>query len=129
MSKDALSREIAFLLGVGAVPSGNADGSQADAPEAAPGQSVGTDAEIGMLARLMLSDLRLYYPDRYERAIREGNLFEVFNDELSKGRAMLDERYPQVAERHRILAAALKTILQGMSRPESASSSSGKRTH
>ncbi|HZM70810.1 MAG TPA: zinc-ribbon domain-containing protein [Candidatus Cryosericum sp.] len=129
MSKDALSREIAFLLGVGAVSSGGAAGPRADEPEAAPGNRIGPDAEIGMLARLMLSDLRLYYPDRYERAVRDGNLFEVFSDELSKGRAMLDERYPQVAERHRILAAALKTGVEGKSRSESATSSSGRRTN
>lgn len=129
MTRDALSREIAFLLGRGAVSTGAAPGPQTDESEPEADDPAGPDAEIGMLARLMLSDLRLYYPDRYERALRDGNLFEVFNDELSKGRAMLDERYPQVAERHRILAAALKTSLEGMSRSEPASSSSGKRTH
>jgi hypothetical protein len=89
---------------------------------------VGPDEEIGVLARLMLSDLRLYYPDRYEQAVREGTLFDVFSDELTKGRAMLDERYPEVPDRHKILAAALRDGLESGSASGEAASSSGTRT-
>jgi predicted Zn finger-like uncharacterized protein len=116
MGAEALRREIASLLARplpsrGEVSAVGRPGVAADAGDA----TAGPDAEISALARLMLADLRLYYPERYDQAVRDGRLFEVFSDELSKGRAMLDERYPQVAERHQILAAALKAGTRSLS--------------
>jgi CheY-like chemotaxis protein len=129
MSAEALRLEIARLLGerrlaathpaVAAIPPPRPDTAE---------PKVGPDEEIGVLARLMLSDLRLYYPDRYEQAVREGTLFDVFSDELTKGRAMLDERYPEVPDRHKILAAALRDGLESGSASGEAASSSGTRT-
>jgi CheY-like chemotaxis protein len=62
---------------------------------------------IGRLARLMLSDLRLYNPDRFERALNEDKLLQTFRDELGKGREIVDQRFPGLATRHDLLAAAL----------------------
>jgi len=121
MSPEALRRGIACLLGQERT-SGGADPvprSGEPGPDP-PDDGSGPEAEISMLARLMLSDLRLYYPERYEQAVRDGKLFETFSDELSRGRAMLDERFPQVAERQKILAAALRNGIE--------SSSSGTQT-
>lgn len=63
--------------------------------------------EIARLARIMLSDLRLYNPDRFTEALRAGRLFEAFKDELARGRDLVDHRFPGVAARQDLLHAAL----------------------
>ena len=124
MSPEALRLEIARLLGERRLAATHPAVAATPAPPTDTADpTVGPDEEIGVLARLMLSDLRLYYPDRYEQAIREGTLFEVFSDELTKGRAMLDERYPEVPDRHKILAAALRDGLEAGSHEHTPSSS------
>jgi len=67
---------------------------------------------IARLARLMLSDLRLYNPDRFERALNEDQLLQIFRDELAKGREIVDQRFPGVAARHDLLAAALRDAIE-----------------
>jgi predicted Zn finger-like uncharacterized protein len=70
--------------------------------------SPGTAAEeIARLARIMLADLRLYNPDRFTEALRSGRLLESFKDELARGRDLVDHRFPEVASRQEMLAAAL----------------------
>jgi len=64
--------------------------------------------EIARLARLMLSDLRLYNPDRFAQALRSGQVLEMFKSELARGRDLVDQRFPQTASRQELLAAALK---------------------
>jgi CheY-like chemotaxis protein len=67
---------------------------------------------IARLARLMLSDLRLYNPDRFERALNEDTLLQTFRDELGKGREIVDQRFPGLETRHDLLAAALLEAIQ-----------------
>jgi len=75
---------------------------------AAGGDSPGTAAEeIARLARIMLADLRLYNPDRFTEALRSGRLIESFKEELARGRDLVDHRFPEVASRQELLAAAL----------------------
>lgn len=72
------------------------------------GDSPGTAAEeIARLARIMLADLRLYNPDRFTEALRSGRLLDSFKDELARGRDLVDHRFPEVASRQELLAAAL----------------------
>jgi len=68
----------------------------------------GVGDEIRRLARIMLADLRLYNPDRFRTALMSGRLLEVFKDELERGRAIVDHRFPEVATRQDLLAAALR---------------------
>ena len=78
---------------------------EADAPERAAGRPA---EEIARLARLMLSDLKLYNPDRFAQALQSGQVLEIFKAELSRGRDLVDQRFPQTPMRQDLLAAALR---------------------
>ncbi len=84
-----------------------------EAEEAEDEEAEQPSSAIGRLARLMLSDLRLYNPDRFERALNEDKLLQTFRDELAKGRDIVDQRFPGVATRHDLLAAALLEAIEG----------------
>ena len=79
-----------------------------DSSEAAPRPGGRPAEEIARLARLMLSDLKLYNPDRFAQALRSGQVLEIFKAELSRGRDLVDQRFPQTSTRQEMLAAALK---------------------
>jgi predicted Zn finger-like uncharacterized protein len=79
-----------------------------DDPDAASRQGGRPAEEIARLARLMLSDLKLYNPDRFAQALRSGQVLEIFKAELARGRDLVDQRFPQTASRQDLLAAALK---------------------
>ena len=64
-------------------------------------------------ADLMLSDLRLYNPDRFAQAVRDGRVLQVFQAELARGRELVDERFPELPSRQALLARALKEGLRG----------------
>ena len=65
-------------------------------------------AEIRRLARIMLSDLKIYYPDRFDRAVSERHFFESFRDELTRGKDLIAGRFPNLPDRLEILAGALR---------------------
>ncbi len=44
------------------------------------------------LARLILSDIVIYHPQKVEQAIRDDNFFEVLHDEIDEGRQYYDSR-------------------------------------
>lgn len=76
-------------------------------------RSVGVGAieprpEIRRLARIMLSDLKIYYPDRFERAVLERRFFESFREELTKGKELIAGRFPDLVDRLEVLAGALR---------------------
>jgi len=75
---------------------------------ASPTAPPGVGDEIRRLARIMLADLRLYNPERFQAALISGRLLEVFKDELERGRAIIDHRFPDVTTRQDLLAAALR---------------------
>ncbi|HET8946341.1 MAG TPA: zinc-ribbon domain-containing protein [Candidatus Polarisedimenticolia bacterium] len=77
-------------------------------PEPAPRPGGRPAEEIARLARLMLSDLKLYNPDRFAQALRSGQVLEIFKAELARGRDLVDQRFPQTATRQEMLAAALR---------------------
>jgi predicted Zn finger-like uncharacterized protein len=80
-----------------------------DDPDATPARAGGKPAEeIARLARLMLSDLKLYNPDRFAQAVRSGQVLEIFKAELARGRDLVDQRFPQTTSRQDLLAAALR---------------------
>ena len=87
-----------------------------DQPPVAPRGSR-PEEEIARLARLMLSDLKLYNPDRFAQALRSGQVLEIFKAELSRGRDLVDQRFPQTASRQEMLAAALREGIERESAP------------
>jgi predicted Zn finger-like uncharacterized protein len=70
-------------------------------------------AEIRRLARIMISDLKIYDPERFRAALVERRFFETFREELIKGKELIDGRFPDLPERLEILAAALREGLAG----------------
>jgi predicted Zn finger-like uncharacterized protein len=65
-------------------------------------------AEIRRLARIMISDLKIYYPDEFRSALLERRFSETFREELGQAKALIVRRFPGLPERMEILAAALK---------------------
>jgi predicted Zn finger-like uncharacterized protein len=64
--------------------------------------------EIRRLARIMLSDLKIYRPEDFRAALLSRRFFETFRDELTKGKELIDHRFPTRSDRLQILATALK---------------------
>jgi len=85
---------------------------------------------IRRLARLMLSDLRLYNPDRFAQALREGRVLQVFHAELQRGRELVDQRFPDLPARQTLLSEALQDGVARASAvpPPVPPTASGRRT-
>ncbi|MFQ5878091.1 MAG: hypothetical protein ACE5JH_10460 [Acidobacteriota bacterium] len=74
----------------------------------------------------MLSDLKIYYPDRFERAVAQGRLFETFSEELTKGKDLIHARFPDLPDRIQVLAQALRDGLSA-ERPAAPAPPAGSR--
>ena len=84
-------------------------GPPVDDPSLAP---IEPRAEIRRLARIMLSDLKIYHPENYQRAVLERRFFETFREEMTKGKELIEHRFPDLPERIEVLAAALREGLE-----------------
>jgi len=90
------------------------ESSAMDAAAAPIGAGVATHeridprAEIQRLARIMLSDLKIYHPDTFLGAIVERRFFETFREELTNGKDLIIRRFPDLPNRLEVLAAALR---------------------
>ncbi len=69
-------------------------------------------AEIRRLARIMLSDLKIYHPADFQRAVVDRRFFETFREEMMKGKDLIAHRFPDLPERIEVLAAALREGLE-----------------
>jgi predicted Zn finger-like uncharacterized protein len=92
-------------------------------PVAAPpppgaGADLATEnARAERLARIIVSDIVLYNPEKFEAAIRDGNVIEALDSELAEARAHFRERIPErVRERKDFLGEELIRVarLRGM---------------
>jgi predicted Zn finger-like uncharacterized protein len=86
----------------------------ASAAEAALGGDV---ARAERLARIIVSDVVLYNPEKFEAGVRAGNVLEAMGAEMEEGRAHFRERVPErVRERRDFLAEELLRVarLRGM---------------
>ncbi len=72
----------------------------------------GDEGEIRRLARIMISDIQMYHPEKFARALKEGTFFEAFSEELGRGKEIVDQRFGQLANRIQILAAGLRDALE-----------------
>lgn len=82
-----------------------------------PRDALDPQAEIERLARIMLSDLKLYYPDRFVSAVHDGRLLEIFRSELLRGKDLITNRFPDLPDRMALLTTALR---QGIEEERSA---------
>ena len=87
------------------------------AKEVDPRDALDPAAEIQRLARIMLSDLKLYNPDRFASAVHDGRLLETFRGELLRGKDLITTRFPDLPDRMALLTAALR---QGIEEEQSA---------
>lgn len=55
--------------------------------------------EARRLARLILSDIVIYHPEKVEKAIRDDNFFEVLHSQIEEGRQYYDSRVPLTVRR------------------------------
>ncbi len=76
--------------------------------------------EIGRLARIMVSDLKLYNPDRFERALQDGQFLRAFRMELTRGRDMIVQRFPDLPGCVALLSSALREALESERRSSAA---------
>lgn len=86
--------------------------SPAAASAAAISPASAEEMEIRRLARIMISDIQMYHPEKFNRALREGTFFESFGEELGKGREIVDQRFARVANRAQLMASALRDTLE-----------------
>jgi predicted Zn finger-like uncharacterized protein len=65
-------------------------------------------SEIHRLARIMVSDLKIYHPDEFRRAVLERRFSESFREEMTQAKNLIAHRFPQMPDRMAVLAEALK---------------------
>jgi predicted Zn finger-like uncharacterized protein len=82
------------------------------APPTAMVEHSAEEMEIRRLARIMVSDIQMYHPEKFNRALREGTFFESFGEELGKGKEMVDQRFARVPNRAQLMASALRDALE-----------------
>lgn len=95
----AEDRALAHLTETGGEP------SPASAPDAA---ILDPREEIRRLARIMISDLKIYYPGEFRKALVERNFTAAFHEELAQAKDLIARRFPDLPERMEWLAGALK---------------------
>ena len=79
-----------------------------------PFMSQDPQAKAKRLARALISDLVVYYPDRRQEGLRKGNLKEVFGEEIKKSwEEYRDQVGKEVAESTSYFNDALNDILAG----------------
>ena len=62
-------------------------------PPAAPADDA--KAKARRLARLIVSDIALYYRKNVEQGVREGNFYEVLGHEVREARSLYERRVPE----------------------------------
>jgi CheY-like chemotaxis protein len=65
-------------------------------------------SEIHRLARIMVSDLKIYHPEDFHRAVVERRFSETFREEMSQAKDLIGRRFPDMHDRMAVLAEALK---------------------
>jgi CheY-like chemotaxis protein len=69
--------------------------------------------EARRLARLILSDIIIYHPQKVDAGIRANNFFEVLKDEIEEGRQYYDTRVPfRVRQDTEIFSETLQQFVQ-----------------
>jgi len=65
-------------------------------------------SEIRRLARIMVSDLKMYHPEGFRQALLERRFSEAFREELAQAKDLIAHRFPTLTDRMAILSEALK---------------------
>jgi predicted Zn finger-like uncharacterized protein len=111
MSEESLRAALAALVPRPGAAGPDRDDVPDDLEDLDGGDAPGSgraEEEIRRLARLMLSDLKLYNPDRFAQALRTGQVLEIFKGELARGRDLVDQRFPDLPARQDLLQSGLR---------------------
>jgi hypothetical protein len=65
-------------------------------------------SEIHRLARIMVSDLKMYHPEEFRRAVVERRFSDTFREEMTQAKDLIGRRFPDMPDRMAVLAEALK---------------------
>jgi predicted Zn finger-like uncharacterized protein len=65
-------------------------------------------SEIHRLARIMVSDLKMYHPEEFRRAVVERRFSDTFREEMTQAKDLIGHRFPGMPDRMAVLAEALK---------------------
>jgi hypothetical protein len=90
------------------------------APPQAAGAEAAPDADVAnaeRLARIIVSDIVLYNPEKFESGIRDGNVLEALEAEVEEGRSHFEQRVElRVRESRDFLAEEVVRVarLRGM---------------
>jgi len=121
------ARLSALLVGPAAGPRAAASTRETTTPRTAADSDIGSGAaaggplaqngadepidprsEIHRLARIMVSDLKIYHPDEFRRALMERRFSETFREELTQAKDLIARRLPDMPGRMAVLTEALK---------------------
>jgi CheY-like chemotaxis protein len=110
---------------VEALGSGPSRPAPAAPPKADSEEHLDPRQEIHRLARIMISDLKIYHPEEFRRALLERTFSSVFREEMTQARDLIVRRFPELPDRLEILTAALKGGL-GQERAAAARPAAGR---
>ncbi len=71
-------------------------------------EAIDPRSEIRRLARIMVSDLKIYHPEGFRQAILDRRFSETFREELTQAKDLIGRRFPGLSDRMAILSEALK---------------------
>jgi predicted Zn finger-like uncharacterized protein len=86
-----------------------------------PASPAADETEIRRLARIMISDLEIYHPQKFSRALSDGSFVRSFAEELGHGRAMIENRFAHIPGRLKFLAEGLRDALEERKGPTGSS--------
>jgi hypothetical protein len=91
-----------------ATPSAQPDFSAVSPSLKGADEPIDPHSEIHRLARIMVSDLKMYHPDEFRRAVLERRFSEIFKEELTQAKDLIVRRFPDLPDRMSVLTEALK---------------------
>jgi len=119
LEEGQMRARLAAVLGRGAAsrpgaaaPAGAAPRPGGSPPDGGRSAPASPGDEIRRLARVMVSELKLYNPERFATAMRDGRFLEAFRPELMRGRDLLAARFADLPDRAGLLAAALREAIE-----------------
>ena len=105
--KDAKEQSLAYIQEV------NQQIQSAEAKQVSGDQQVSDLERARRLARIIVSDIALYYQERVDEGIRNGNWSELLATEIKEARKLFAERFPDPKiQQSRVLEAAFVDLLE-----------------
>jgi len=106
-AKDAGEQSLAYIQEV------NQKIQSAEVKQVSGDQQVSEMEKARRLARIIVSDIALYYQERVDEGIRNGNWSQLLAEEITEARKLFAERFPDPkVQQSRVLEAAFVDLLE-----------------